>query len=113
MDIVYIRPLGADESFFERILDMKYVVILGDGMSDEPIEALGGRTPLEAANIPTMDALASCGELGIDLTHALHVPGAATSTYLFIAGPDSDMALALSDMDIYEHVTPAYLQSHI
>ena len=65
MDIVYIRPLGADESFFERILDMKYVVILGDGMSDEPIEALGGRTPLEAANIPTMDTLASCGELGM------------------------------------------------
>ena len=44
---------------------MKYIVILGDGMSDEPIEALGGRTPLEAANIPTMDALASQGEMGM------------------------------------------------
>ncbi|MBQ2854164.1 MAG: cofactor-independent phosphoglycerate mutase [Oscillospiraceae bacterium] len=44
---------------------MKYIVILGDGMSDEPMDALGGRTPLEAANTPTMDALASMGELGM------------------------------------------------
>ena len=44
---------------------MKYIVILGDGMSDEPMESLGGRTPLEAANIPTIDALASMGELGM------------------------------------------------
>ena len=44
---------------------MKYVVILGDGMSDEPIAALGGRTPLEAAATPVMDELASKGELGM------------------------------------------------
>ena len=54
---------------------------------------------------------ASCGELGIDISQALQVPGAATSTYLFLSGPDGDMALAVSDMDIYDHVTPAYLQS--
>ncbi len=34
---------------------MKYVVVLGDGMADEPIESLGGRTPLEAAVTPAMD----------------------------------------------------------
>lgn len=44
---------------------MKYIVILGDGMSDEPIESLNGRTPLEAANTPTMDLLASQGEMGM------------------------------------------------
>ena len=44
---------------------MKYIVILGDGMSDEPVEALGGKTPLEAANIPAMDDLASKGEIGM------------------------------------------------
>ncbi len=44
---------------------MKYIVVLGDGMSDEPIEALGGKTPLEAANTPAMDALASGGSLGM------------------------------------------------
>ena len=54
---------------------------------------------------------ASCGELGIDISQSLQVPGASTSTYLFIAGPDGDMALAVSDMDIYKHVTPAWLQS--
>ena len=44
---------------------MKYIVVLGDGMSDEPVEALVGKTPLEAACIPTMDALASMGQLGM------------------------------------------------
>lgn len=44
---------------------MKYVVILGDGMADEPIESLGGRTPLEAADTPAMDALAAAGEIGL------------------------------------------------
>ena len=34
-------------------------------MADEPIEALGGKTPLEYADIPTMDCLASCGEMGM------------------------------------------------
>ena len=43
---------------------MKYIVILGDGMSDEPLEALGGKSPLEYANTPAMDALASAGEMG-------------------------------------------------
>ncbi len=44
---------------------MRYIVILGDGMSDEPIEALGGKTPLEAAATPTMDSLAERGEIGM------------------------------------------------
>ena len=44
---------------------MKYIVVLGDGMSDEPIEALGGKTPLEYANTPAMDALACGGILGM------------------------------------------------
>ncbi len=44
---------------------MKYIVVLGDGMSDEPIAALGGKTPLEAAHIPAMDSLAARGELGM------------------------------------------------
>lgn len=44
---------------------MKYIIVLGDGMADEPIEALGGRTPLEVAKKPVMDELASKGELGM------------------------------------------------
>lgn len=44
---------------------MKYIVMLGDGMADYPIEELGGRTPLEAAKKPNIDRLAQHGELGM------------------------------------------------
>ena len=43
---------------------MKYVVIIPDGASDYPIDILGGKTPLEVANIPFMDSLAKKGVLG-------------------------------------------------
>lgn len=44
---------------------MKYVVILGDGMADLPIEVLGNKTPLEYADTLAMDALAAVGEIGM------------------------------------------------
>lgn len=44
---------------------MKYVIILGDGMADEPIEAIGGKTPLEYAKTPEMDRLALMSEIGM------------------------------------------------
>lgn len=44
---------------------MKYVIILGDGMADYPISDLDGKTPLEAANTPNMDRMASEGTLGL------------------------------------------------
>lgn len=44
---------------------MKYIVVLGDGMADEPIETLGGKTPLEYARTPMMDTLAKRGEIGL------------------------------------------------
>lgn len=44
---------------------MKYVIILADGMADLPIEALGNRTPLEAAYTPNMDRLALKGRCGL------------------------------------------------
>ena len=44
---------------------MKYIIVLGDGMADEPIKELGGKTPLEAALTPTMDRLSKTGELGM------------------------------------------------
>lgn len=47
---------------------MKYIVLLGDGMSDEPIEELGGKTPLQAANTPNMDRLAQQGTTGLAAT---------------------------------------------
>ena len=56
---------------------------------------------------------ASCSELGIDLSHALRIPGAATSTYLYLADDHGEMALAVSDMEICKKITPAYLASQL
>ena len=44
---------------------MKYVVVLGDGMADERYEELGGRSPIEAADIPAARYLAAHGEVGL------------------------------------------------
>lgn len=54
----------------------------------------------------------SCERLGIDLSRALHVPGGTTSTYLFLSDETGDMALAVSDMGIYDQLTPAYFTRH-
>jgi 2,3-bisphosphoglycerate-independent phosphoglycerate mutase len=43
---------------------VKYVVCVPDGCADEPVDALGGRTPLEAASMPVLAALAARGEVG-------------------------------------------------
>ena len=57
---------------------MKYAIILPDGAADEPLPQLGGRTPLDAANIPNMDWIAQHGRLGRSVT----VPDG------FVAGTD-------------------------
>lgn len=44
---------------------MKYIIVLGDGMADEPIEALGNVTPLEYAKTPIMDKLSKVSEIGM------------------------------------------------
>lgn len=44
---------------------MKHIIILGDGMADEPCAELGGLTPLEAADTPALDALAAAGRSGL------------------------------------------------
>lgn len=44
---------------------MKYVIVLGDGMADEPIEALDGKTPLEYADTPNLDRLGKVAEIGM------------------------------------------------
>ena len=46
-------------------LQMKYIIILGDGMADEPIGSLGGRTPLQAACKPSIDRVAALGRSGM------------------------------------------------
>ena len=55
----------------------------------------------------------SCANLGIDLSHALKVPGGTTSTYLYLTDEKGEMALAVSDMSICEQVTPEYLNENL
>ena len=43
---------------------MKYILVIGDGMADHPLDTLGGRTPLEASKKDAIDALARHGILG-------------------------------------------------
>ena len=51
----------------------------------------------------------SCRELSIDLSASLTVSGGHTSTYLFISDEKGDMELAVSDMEIYDSLTPAFI----
>ena len=56
---------------------------------------------------------AASTEAGIDMTHVLKLRDERTSTYLYITGPDGDMALAVSDMSICQRITPEYLAEHL
>jgi 2,3-bisphosphoglycerate-independent phosphoglycerate mutase len=51
-----------------RAATMKYAILIPNGAPDEPLEALGGRTPLQAASLPTLDSLAEQGRLGTAAT---------------------------------------------
>lgn len=47
---------------------MKYAIIIPDGAADDPLPALGGKTPLQAAETPNMDAVARSGRVGVART---------------------------------------------
>ncbi|WP_343210439.1 cofactor-independent phosphoglycerate mutase [Anaerolentibacter hominis] len=47
---------------------MKYMIVLGDGMADEPLDELNGNTPLSYSKTPAMDHLARLGEIGLAKT---------------------------------------------
>ena len=55
----------------------------------------------------------SCAKLGIDLGHALRFPEASTSVYSYIANPEGEMVLAVSDMEIYSRLTPQLLEPEL
>ena len=71
-------------------LDVRLVTAFGDDLNAQKLAA-------------------SCGELGIDISQSPVIPGGRTSTYLFINDQRGDMALAVSDMEIYRHLTPQVL----
>lgn len=67
---------------------MKYIIIVGDGMCDYPVEALGDRTPLEAAKTPHLDGLAKRGEAGMMVTMFPGLPVGSVVGIMGILGYD-------------------------
>lgn len=67
---------------------MKYILIIGDGMADNPVEELGGKTPLEYAEIPGIDALAKKGVVGSVLTVPEGLPPGSDTAILSIFSCD-------------------------
>lgn len=67
---------------------MKYVIVIGDGMADNPVEALGGKTPLEYAKKPVIDSLSASGELGHVLTVPRGIAPGSDTAILSIFGYD-------------------------
>lgn len=68
---------------------MKYVILLGDGMADHPITSLGGKSPLQAANKPNMDSVASEGRSGLVRTVPDGLPPGSDVANLSVLGYDS------------------------
>ena len=66
----------------------KTVLFLGDGMADEPIESLGGKTPLEAAKTPWMDRIARDGRSGTFLTLPDGFPTSSDVANMSVMGGD-------------------------
>ena len=67
---------------------MKYLLVIGDGMADNPLPELDGKTPLEAATKPAIDALARHGLLGSVLTVPKTLPPGSDTAILSIFGCD-------------------------
>ncbi|RNC69576.1 MAG: cofactor-independent phosphoglycerate mutase [Desulfuromonadales bacterium] len=67
---------------------MKYIVLLGDGMSDEPMKELDGKTPLQAARTPNMDAMARRGRIGLARTVPKGLPPGSDVANLSVFGYD-------------------------
>ena len=67
---------------------MKYVVVLGDGMADEPIARLNGRTPLAYANTPALDALSKKSEIGMVSTIPKGMKPGSDTANLSVMGYD-------------------------
>jgi 2,3-bisphosphoglycerate-independent phosphoglycerate mutase len=67
---------------------LKIAILLGDGMADVPLPELGGRTPLEVAATPAMDALAREGTLGLASTVPAGLPAGSDVANLSVFGYD-------------------------
>ena len=70
---------------------MKYILVIGDGMADNPVDELGGKTPLEYANTPTLDELAAKGTFGSVQNVPAGLPAGSDTAILSIFGCDPNV----------------------
>ncbi|WP_321390824.1 cofactor-independent phosphoglycerate mutase [uncultured Desulfuromusa sp.] len=104
---------------------MKYIILLGDGMADEPIAALGGKTPLEVAHTPHMDRLAQTGKVGLAATVPEGYPPGSDVANLSVFGYDpgdcytgrspleaASMGVELGPDDIAFRLNFVWLEAH-
>ncbi|NLV24865.1 MAG: cofactor-independent phosphoglycerate mutase [Deltaproteobacteria bacterium] len=105
-------------------LKCKYIVLLGDGMADEPLAELGGKTPLEYADTPNMDFLARSGETGLVKTVPEGFPPGSDVANLSVFGYDpkvcysgrspleaASMGVELSAEDVAFRLNMVYLET--
>ena len=67
---------------------MKYLLVIGDGMADNPVPELGNRTPLACASIPTIDRMAARGTVGSVVNCPPPLPAGSETAILSIFGCD-------------------------
>jgi 2,3-bisphosphoglycerate-independent phosphoglycerate mutase len=113
---------------------MKYIVLLGDGMSDEKIDELGGKTPLQAAKTPNMDFMAKRGKLGLARTVPKGLPPGSDVANLSVFGYDpascytgrspleaasmgvalgkNDVAFRVNLINLHPHGSKVYMQDY-
>lgn len=65
---------------------MKFAIIIPDGCADEPQESLGGKTPLQAACVPAMDAIAAAGVVGRSNNTPAALPAGSDTANLSLLG---------------------------
>lgn len=104
---------------------MKYLVLLGDGMADEPVAALNGKTPLQVANTPHMDYLSNNGILGLAQTVPSGYPPGSDVANLSVFGYDPaqyysgrspleaiSMGVELAPEDVAFRINLVWLEAH-
>ncbi len=104
---------------------MKYIILLSDGMSDEPIAQLGGKTPMEVANTPNMDRLCRAGKIGLAATVPEGYPPGSDVANLSVFGYDpaecysgrspleaASMGVELGPNDVAFRLNFVWLEAH-
>jgi len=70
---------------------MKYAIVIPDGCADEPQESLGGKTPLQSANLPAMDAIVGAGMIGAANYVPPHLPAGSAVANMSLLGYDPNV----------------------